>query len=126
MDYPYTCPNCGPFHVDKPMSDAKRPEPCPGCGTVVADQDFSSKTVRGYVSTEADWTGGKLVPQLGKGHPDSYVTSKAQMERVYKKHGISLETGHFVSKEAQVKATLPRARRAGNTDGAMGGIIAPD
>jgi hypothetical protein len=126
MNYPYTCPDCGSFQVDKLMSEATRPEPCPACNKVIEHQDFSCKAVGGYVSTEANWTGGKLVHQLGKGHPDGYVTSKAQMERVYKKHGISLETGHFISKEAQVKATLPRARRTGNTDGTMGGINAPD
>ena len=32
MTYPYECPKCGPFEVEKPMSECSRPEKCPKCG----------------------------------------------------------------------------------------------
>jgi hypothetical protein len=49
------------------------------------------------------------------------VTSKGQMEKVYRKHGISLDTGKFESKDAQVKATVPRHKRTGQAT-AVGGV----
>jgi hypothetical protein len=36
------------------------------------------------------------------------------MEQVYRKNGICLDTGKFVSKEAQVEATVPRKKRSAN------------
>ncbi|MGA0133969.1 MAG: hypothetical protein ACO3ND_06405 [Opitutales bacterium] len=74
------------------------------------------------MSTEANWSGGKIVPQLGAGHPDRYVTSQRQMEKVYRKHGINMDTGQFVSKEAQVKATVPRSRRTGQMPGVVSNV----
>jgi hypothetical protein len=44
------------------------------------------------------------------------------MEQVYKKHGINLDTGKFVSKEAQIKATVPKNKRTGSTPGTVGGV----
>ncbi len=114
MNYPYRCAKCEIYWlVKKPAHEAARPEPCPDCGLKAMEQDYSQKSVGGFVSTEGAWSEGKLVPQLHPRHPDRMVTSKRQMEQVYQKHGISLETGHFSSKEAQVKATLPRGKRTG-------------
>jgi hypothetical protein len=45
------------------------------------------------------------------------------MEKVYRKHGISLDTGHFVSKEAQVAATLPKHKRQGMSDATVVGGV---
>ncbi|MAA63877.1 MAG: hypothetical protein CL581_03730 [Alteromonadaceae bacterium] len=122
MLYPYRCPDCGPFEVSKRMAEASRPEPCPECGAVQADQDIRSKRLGGFVSTEGAWSEGKLVPQLHPNHPDRMVTSKRQMETVYQKHGISLDTGKFVSKQAQIKATVPRQLRTGESPSAVGGV----
>ena len=122
MNYPYNCPDCGQFEVSRAISEAARPEPCPSCGTLIEEQDFCSKRVGGYVSTEANWSGGKIVPQLGAGHPDRYVTSQRQMEQVYRKHGINMDTGQFVAKEAQVKATVPRKRRTGQMPGVVSNV----
>jgi len=122
MRYPYRCTDCGPFEVHKDMSQSSRPEPCPDCGTVIDGQDYGAKRVNGFVSTEGDWSGGKRVIQLPAQHPDHHVTSKREMERVYKKHGINMDTGHFVSKEAQIKATVPVHKRRGTTPQAVGGI----
>ena len=52
------------------------------------------------------------------------VTSKRQMEQVYRKNGISLDTGKFLSKEAQIKATVPQHQRTGATPDAVGGVDA--
>ena len=122
MNYPYTCPDCGPFDVEKPMSAAQEPGICPDCGAAITEQDFGCKGVGGYVSTEANWSGGKIIPQLGAGHPDRYVTSERQMARVYRKHGINMDTGNFVSAEAQIKATVPRKRRTGQTPGVVANV----
>jgi len=125
MRYPYRCEQCDTrWSVEKESALYERPEPCPECGLETADQDFGRKSVGGFVSTEANWSSGKLVPQLGPGHPDAMVTSKRQMEKVYRKHDISVETGHFTSKEAQVKATLPRSKRKGlmTSNTAIGGV----
>jgi len=111
MLYPYRCPECGPFEVSKRMAEASRPEPCPDCGSVQQEQDVRSKRLGGFVSTEGNWSHGKLVPQLHPKHPDRFVTSQTQMEKVYKKHGISLDTGDFVSKDAKRKATIPAHQR---------------
>jgi putative FmdB family regulatory protein len=123
MLYPYFCDSCDKaFDVSKSMSIATRPEPCPTCGRVVREQNLAAKTIRGHVSTEAAWTSGKMIPQLHPAHPDRMVTSKRQMEAVYKKHGIDLDTGKFVSKEAQIKATVPRHLRTGAVPGAVSGV----
>ena len=115
-EYPYKCDSCNtPWTVEKDMSDYKRPEPCPTCGLETTVQDYSQKSIGGFVNTETDWSGGKTVFQLGPNHPDRMVTSKRQMEKVYQKHDISLDTGHFTSKEAQVKATVPIHKRRGIT-----------
>ena len=124
MLYPYFCPLCAaPFEIIKSMAEASRAEPCPSCGELVKEQDFSQKRLGGFVSTEGNWSGGKLVPQLHPKHPDNMVTSKRQMEKVYQKHGISLDTGHFTSKEAQIAATVPLAHRTKGTPQAVGGVI---
>jgi len=122
MLYPYLCPTCGPFEVDKPMADSDRPEPCPTCTLPQTEQDFGAKSIRGYVSREGNWSDGKLVAQLHPKHPDRMVTSQRQMEQVYRKHGISLDTGQFESKEAQIAATVPRAQRTGAIPDAVGGV----
>lgn len=122
MLYPYRCPKCGPFEVIKPMSEATTPAHCPECGVVQTDQDFKSKSIGGYLSTEGNWSGGKMVPQLPANHPDHMVTSKRQMEQVYQKHGISLDTGKFESKDAQVNATVPRHLRSKRQVTATGGL----
>ena len=110
--YPYLCPNCDErFSVDKKMSESSRAESCPECETEVAEQTYAGRTMRGYVSTEGNWSSGKKVVQLHPNHPDYHVTSKKQMEDVYQRNGISLDTGHYTSKEAQVKGTVPRAQR---------------
>jgi putative FmdB family regulatory protein len=122
MIYPYRCPEHGPFEVSKRMADASRPEPCPVCGMVQPDQDFQAKDLAGFLSTEGDWSGGKFVPQLPANHPDSMVTSKGQMEKVYRKHGINMDTGKFESKEAQIRATVPAHKRTGQQTTAIGGV----
>ena len=80
------------------------------------------KRVGGFVSTNNAWTEGKTVVQLGPNHPDRMVTSKGQMEKVYRKHGICLDTGKYVSKEAQIKATTPRSKRNGQAPNVCGGL----
>ena len=65
------------------------------------------------MSRDGNWSGGKKVFQLHPNHPDSVVTSKKQMETVYQRNGISLDTGHFISEEAQIKGTVPIAKRTG-------------
>lgn len=114
MIYPYRCPDCGPFEVSKRMAEASRPEPCPECGAVQEDQDFQSKDLGGFLSTEGNWSGGKLVYQLHPKHPDAMVTSKKQMEKVYRKNGLSLDTGEFVSEAAKQKATNPWHKSQGS------------
>ena len=122
MLYAYSCPECGPFEVEKRMAEASRPEPCPTCGLHQSDQDFQSKRIGGFVSTEGNWSGGKYVSQLPANHPDSMVTSKGQMEKVYRKHGINMDTGKFESKEAPIKAPVPVKLRTGQTPKAIGGV----
>ena len=124
--YPYSCDKCEIlFTVDKPGDLVRRPEPCPNCGTKIAEQNFLAKTIRGHVSREGDWSGGKFVPQLHPNHPDRMVTSKNQMEEVYRKHGICHETGRFTSKEAQIAATVPKGLRTKNwrtSNARLGGL----
>ena len=126
MLYPYRCLDCGPFEVVKSMADASRAEACPDCGAIQTQQDFSAKSLGGYLPSSGNWSEGKLVQQLHPKHPDRMVTSRSQMEKVYKKHGISMETGHFKSKEAQIDATVPRSRRKHAPDIAVGGVIEQD
>lgn len=123
-EYPYHCEDCGnAWLVFKRMAEASLPATCPACGTETTTQDYAAKTLRGGVSTEGNWSGGKKVFQLPPNHPDSVVTSKSHMEKVYRKHGISLDTGHFVSKEAQVAATLPKHKRQGMSDATVVGGV---
>jgi len=122
MIYPYRCADCGPFEVDKSMADSDRPEPCPVCGVEQEEQDITAKRVGGYVSTDGNWTAGKRVMQLHPNHPDAMVSSKRQMEQVYRKNGINMDTGQFVSKEAQIAATVPRKQRQGVIPDAVGGV----
>ena len=123
--YPYRCAECSVCWQEKRLgADCAQPAKCPQCGLETTQQDYRQKNIGGFISTEGDWSGGKLVPQLGPGHPDAMVTSKRQMEKVYRRHGISLETGHFTSREAQVKATVPRSKRKGlmTSNTAIGGV----
>lgn len=122
MFYPYCCPEHGPFEVEKEMKHSDRAEPCPICGLKQSQQDLSAKNVGGYISREGDWSSGKAIPQLHPNHPDRMVTNKRQMEQVYKKHGINMDTGKFVSKEAQIAATVPRKLRTGTIPSAVGGV----
>jgi hypothetical protein len=122
MIYPYRCVGCGPFLITKEMCHAGRPEPCPNCGNTVSGQDYSAKQIGGYVSTESNWSGGKMIPQLPANHPDYMVTSQRQMERVYKENGISMDTGHFVSEKAQIEATVPQNKRTKAKANVTGGV----
>lgn len=127
-NYIYRCADCDlRFSVSKSLKDAVRVETCPECYSDDTDQDYGKKSVGGHISREGSWSEGKLVPQLHPRHPDRMVTSKRQMEQVYRKHGISLDTGQFESKEAQVAATCPRKLRRRDTsppDNAVyGGVI---
>jgi len=124
--YPYRCEDCETSWVElRPGSASGDPTTCPECGLEATQQDYSAKQVGGFVSSEGAWSSGKLITQLHPLHPDRYVTSKTQMEKVYRKHGISLDTGHYTSKEAQVKATVPRKQRLGANldDLTVGGVI---
>ena len=122
-EYPYLCGGCGrPWSVIKSFADSNTPEPCPRCGIVATEQDYAQKNIGSHVNTEGDWSGGKHVIQLPANHPDSIVNSKRKMEKVYTKHGISLETGKFESKEAQIAATVPLSRRKGKTPKSVGGM----
>tara|TARA_R100001530_G_scaffold40296_1_gene30987 strand:- start:465 stop:854 length:390 start_codon:yes stop_codon:yes gene_type:complete len=123
--YPYRCADCQtPWSEDRPGSEYRAVATCPQCGLETTEQDFTQKRVGGYVNKENAWSEGKLVPQLHPRHPDRMVTSKKQMEEVYRKHGISMETGHFVSKEAQIQATVPRKMRTSpSTSLEVGGVI---
>lgn len=122
MLYPYQCPTCGPFEVAKSMSEASRPEPCPQCGETILHQDYANKPINGGVSIEGNWSGGKIVTQLPPSHPDYHVTSKRQMEKVYRRNGISMETAKFESKEAQIRSTVPAQHRTGTDPGTVGGV----
>jgi len=125
MIYPFKCRQCAhPFDVSRSMS-VDGPEPCPLCKRP-CEQDYSRKTVNSHVSTEGDWTGGKAILQLPKDHPDYMVTNRNDMADAYKRNGLCMDTGKLVSKEAQVKATIPRgtAQEAAlsNPDLAVGGV----
>lgn len=123
MIYPYYCADCEhAFDISKPIAQYKDPAYCPLCDTTITEQNYAAKELKGFVSTEGDWTGGKVIHQLHPKHPDNMVTNKRQMEQVYKKHGISMDTGHFVSEEAQIKATVPIKHRSGNIPQAVGGV----
>lgn len=107
MIYPYKCRACGDlFDVTKSMREGGGPEPCPECDAL-CEQDYSRKVVHSFVSTEGDWTGGKQIMQLPPHHPDYRVSNRRDMERAYKRNGLCMDTGKFVSREAQAKATLP-------------------
>jgi hypothetical protein len=122
MQYPYHCEPCDvSFDVFKDHKHSRRAEPCVKCGVKVKEQDYRAKAVRGYVSTEGDWTGGKMITQLPPSHPDYMVTSERGMEDAYKRNGLCMDTGKFVSKEAQVEATVPRHLRDGIAD-SVGGV----
>jgi len=113
-DYPYLCPNCDEhFSVNKLMSEAGRPENCPSCSNEVKEQTYVGRRLNGFMSRDGNWSAGKKVVQLHPNHPDYHVTSKKQMEDVYQRNGISLDTGKFESKEAQVKGTVPKVQRTG-------------
>ena len=126
MLYPYRCLDCGPFEVVKSMADACCAEACPECGAIQTQQDFAAKGLGGYLPTGGNWSEGKLVQQLHPKHPDRMVTSKRQMEQVYKKHGISMETGHFKSKKAQIEGTVPRSSQKHAPGISVGGVIEQD
>jgi hypothetical protein len=122
MIYPYRCDDCtAQFDVLKEHRFSNRPESCPVCGTMVHEQDYSEKKVGGYVSTEGNWSGGKMITQLPPSHPDYMVSSERGMEDAYKRNGICMDTGKFVSRAAQVEATVPRNRRNGEAE-VMGAI----
>jgi len=117
MQYPYFCEPCGvSFDVVKDHKHSLRPEPCVKCGVKVEEQDYRAKGVRGFISTEGDWTGGKMITQLPPNHPDYMVSSKRGMEDAYKRNGICMDTGKFVSKEAQIRATVPRHLQDGTPE----------
>lgn len=122
MIYPYLCSNCGIFDVSKRMSESSRPEPCPSCSTVVAEQHFAAKRLGGFLPQESNWIDGKVIQQLPPYHPDYHVTSKRQMEQVYKRNGLNMDTGSYVDNEAQVKATLPRNKRTGRMPKVVSGV----
>ena len=122
MLYPYICDSCGPLEVVKPMSEASRPEPCPECAVVSGWQDYAAKNSNGGISTQANWVDGKIVAQLPPSHPDYHVTSKRQMERVYKRNGLSMETAKFKTNEDQIRATVPARFRTGDTLKTVGGV----
>lgn len=125
-EYPYRCTDCDTrWDEYRSITAAADPAKCPQCGHKESDQDYTRKQVRGYVGIENNWTGGKAIVQLHPKHPDRMVTSKKQMEKVYRKNGISMETGHFVSKEAQTQATVPVKQRlpsSATKDAAYGGV----
>ena len=122
-EYPYLCGGCArPWTVFKPFAESGTPEECPNCGIVESQQDYGQKGIGSYVNTDEDWSSGKVVVQLGPSHPDRMVTSKRQMEKVYQKHDISMDTGHFKSKEAQIKATVPINKRRGDSPGSVSGV----
>lgn len=127
-EYPYRCIECvTDWSVIKSVASVDNPESCPACGLVTLEQCFAAKGVGSFVSTEGDWVGGKTIFQLHPGHPDRMVTSKLEMEQKYKKHGISMETGQFKTRAAQLAATVPASRRGAATEKtAMGGIITQD
>jgi len=122
MIYPYRCEECTcSFDVLKELEFYDRPEECPCCGKLIENQDYSAKKVGGYVSTEGNWTGGKMITQLPKDHKDYMVGSQREMEDAYKRNGICMDTGRFVSKEAQVEATVPRHLQDGIAE-SVGGV----
>jgi putative FmdB family regulatory protein len=126
-EYPYRCAACdNHWDESRSITAAFDPSHCPKCGRKESEQDYTRKMVRGHVSSEGNWSGGKTVVQLHPNHPDKMVTSKKQMEKVYRKNGISMETGHFVSKEAQLQATVPLKQRLHSSttkNATYGGII---
>jgi len=123
MIYPYHCTACDfSFDVSKSMHDSGRHEPCPKCGRVVKEQDYRAKRVTGHLDVAHSWSEGRAIMQLPAGHPDHMVSNRRDMERAYEKNGICMDTGKFVSKEAQVKATLPPKKRHISADMVVGGL----
>lgn len=127
-EYPYRCANCATrWAVDRSINARKEElsTACPECGLETSQQDYAAKHIGGHVNQDGDWVNGKQIYQLHPKHPDRMVTSKRQMERVYKKHGLSIDTGHYISNEAQIKATVPRSKRTGVDPStiACGGVI---
>lgn len=113
-EYPYRCEECNTsWEVSCSISDYKKVASCPKCKLETTSQDYSAKGVSGFVNRDGNWTGGKQIYQLHPNHPDRMVTSKRQMERVYRENGLSIDTGHFTSNAAQIKATVPKAKRLG-------------
>ena len=62
------------------------------------------------INTSKDWTKGRRIAALPQSHPDHFVESPAEMERMYKKNGISMETGDFVDEASKNRAVALAAK----------------
>ncbi len=122
MIYCYRCPKCGPFEVEKHHSRSDRPEPCPKCRFEVENQDYQAKNAGGFVSTDNSWAEGRHIYQLSPHHPDYTVGSRKEMEKAYKRNGISMDTGKFRTVTDQVRGTLPKRLRTGRTAQVHGAV----
>lgn len=80
---------------------------CPVCSEQMG-QNYTNKRVSAKVPI--GWSDGKVVHQLHPRDPDRVVTSKNEMARVYKKKGISMDTG-LVDNESKYNASLKKAYR---------------
>jgi len=100
--YNFQCPCCQ-FIWDGlvPMARCWDEHPiCPDCGQAGGERTLAElTTINGCVNTEQDWVNGKTVFQLHPNDPDRVVTSQRQCEEVYRKNGISLETGQIVDEK---------------------------
>ena len=109
MRYEFYCRDCdASVEEDHPMSEGP-PETitCPVCAEQMG-QNYMNKAVAAKVPI--GWSDGKVVHQLHPRDPDRVVTSKNEMARVYKKKGISMDTG-LVDNESKFNASLKKAYR---------------
>ena len=56
------------------------------------------------VGSKTSWSKGKRIAQLPAAHPDHMVESEKDMERMYQKHNISMDTGDFLDEKSRSKA----------------------
>lgn len=56
------------------------------------------------VGSKTSWSKGKRIVQLPTNHPDHWVESQKDSERIYQKHNISMETGDFKDEKSRNRA----------------------
>ena len=115
--YTYTCDGCGAETEGfARMADSDQPGGACACGGVLRRDCRHLTTVGGTVPH--GWTDGKEIFQLHPKDPLRMVTSKRQMEEVYRKRGLDPDTGTVsdakkfdAARERQAKPVQARNQR---------------